>query len=72
MTAPTSTSLTTAVLDMQTAYSDAAGRPTPDFLNLGAGNLGGKTLTGGLYSWGGSVTAPAVLTMCGFSRYRAI
>ena len=52
MTAPTSTSLTTAVLDMQTAYADAAGRITPDFLNLGAGNIGGKTLTGGLYNWG--------------------
>ncbi|MDO9316734.1 MAG: ice-binding family protein [Gammaproteobacteria bacterium] len=65
MTAPTSTSLTTAVLDMQTAYTDAAGRPTPDFLNLGAGNLGGKTLTGGLYNWGSSVTVPADIAISG-------
>ena len=39
--------LTTAVSDMQTAYTDAAGRSNPDFLNLGAGNIGGKTLTPG-------------------------
>ena len=36
--------LTTAVLDMQTAYTDAAGRPTPDFTELGRGNIGGMTL----------------------------
>src|SRR5665647_1331495 len=39
------TRLGTAVLDMQAAYTDAAGRVNPDFLNLGAGNIGGKTLT---------------------------
>lgn len=65
MTAPTSTSLTTAVLDMQTAYVDAAGRITPDFLNLGAGNIGGKTLTGGLYTWGTSVMMPADIAISG-------
>ncbi|MES3007490.1 MAG: ice-binding family protein [Pseudomonadota bacterium] len=65
MTAPTSTNLTTAVLDMQTAYADAAGRPTPNFLNLGAGNIGGKTLTGGLYNWGTSVTIPGDIAISG-------
>lgn len=50
MTARTSTSLTTDVLDMQTASSDVA--RLPDFLNLGVGNLGGKTLMGGLDNWG--------------------
>ena len=33
------TRLGTAVLNMQTAYTDAAGRSKPDFLNLGAGNI---------------------------------
>jgi len=65
MTAPTSTVLTTAVLDMQTAYTDAAGRITPDYLDLGTGNIGGMTLTGGLYNWGSSVTIPANLTISG-------
>jgi hypothetical protein len=31
-----------AVLDMQTAYTNAAGRPTPNFTDLGAGNIGGS------------------------------
>lgn len=65
MTPPTNSNLTTAVLDMQTAYTDAAGRPTPDFLNLGAGNIGGRTLTGGLYKWGTSVTIPTDLVISG-------
>lgn len=65
MSPPTSTNLTTAVLDMQTAYSDAAGRPTPDFLNLGTGNIGGQTLEAGLYNWGTSVTIPSDLVIFG-------
>ena len=65
MSPPTSTNLTTAVLDMQNAYTDAAGRPTPDFLNLGAGNIGGQTLVGGLYSWGTSVTIPGDVAISG-------
>ena len=43
-TSPTPTKLTTAVLDMQTAYTDAAGRVTPDSLNMGAGDITGKTI----------------------------
>lgn len=65
MSPPTSTNLTTAVLDMQTAYTDAAGRPTPDVLNLGSGNIGGQTLTAGLYTWGTSVTIPVDLVLSG-------
>lgn len=45
------TRLTTAVGDMQTAYTNAAGCVNPIFLNLGAGTIGGKTLTRGLYKW---------------------
>jgi hypothetical protein len=65
MTTPTNTSLTVAVLDMQAAYTDAAGRPTPDYLNLGGGNIGGKNLPAGLYKWGSSVVMPANLGISG-------
>jgi hypothetical protein len=49
----TASDLTTAVLDMETAYNDAAGRSTTDatYLNFGAGDLGGKTLTSGVYTF---------------------
>lgn len=63
--APTPTNLTTAVSAMQTAYSDAAGRSKPDVLNLGAGDIGGKTLAPGLYTWGSGVTIPTDVTLNG-------
>lgn len=65
MTAPTSTYLTTAVSDMETAYTDAAGRPTPDFLNLGSGEIGGQTLAPGLYKWTTGVTISTNVTISG-------
>ncbi|MHB9119171.1 MAG: Ig-like domain-containing protein [Burkholderiales bacterium] len=65
MTPPTNSNLTTAVSDMEAAYTDAAGRITPDFLNLGSGNIGGLTLAPGLYTWGSSVTIPANVTISG-------
>jgi hypothetical protein len=52
---PTPAVLTAAIGDMQTAYSDAAGRTTPDFTELGAGNISGLTLVPGLYKWGTGV-----------------
>jgi hypothetical protein len=63
--APTPTALTTAVADMQAAYTDAAGRPTPTFLNLGAGEIGGLTLAPGLYKWTSAVTIPSDVTIEG-------
>src|SRR5579863_5449978 len=42
------TLLTTAVANMQTAYTNAAGRTHPNFTNLGAGHIGGLTLAPGL------------------------
>ncbi len=57
--------LTTAVLDMQAAYTDAAGRPNPDFVELGAGNIGGLTLLPGLYKWSGTVIIPTDVTLEG-------
>jgi hypothetical protein len=62
---PTSTGLTTAVSNMEAAYTDAAGRPTPDFLELGTGNIGGMTLVPGLYKWTSTVTVPTDLTIAG-------
>jgi hypothetical protein len=62
---PTPSNLTTAVLSMQTAYTDAAGRTNPDFLNLGSGNIAGLTLAPGLYRWGTGVTIPNDVTISG-------
>jgi hypothetical protein len=59
--------LTVAVLNMQTAYTDAAGRSNPKFLNFGAGNLGGKTLQPGLYKFTSNVIIPANVTISGRS-----
>jgi hypothetical protein len=59
--------LTTAVGNMQTAYTDAAGRSNPNFVNLGAGNIGGKTLTPGLYKWSSNVLIPTNITIAGSS-----
>lgn len=66
--APTPTQLTTAVLDMQSAYTDAAGRSLPDFTELSAGNLSGLTLAPGLYKWGTSVSFSSDVTLSGGSE----
>jgi hypothetical protein len=65
MAAPTPTNLTTSVNNMITAYNDAAGRTLPDFMELGSGNIGGKTLSPGLYKWTGNVTVPTSITISG-------
>jgi len=57
--------LTTAVSDMEAAYTDAAGRANPDFTEFGAGNIGGKTLTPGLYKWTSGVIIPTEVTISG-------
>jgi hypothetical protein len=62
---PTPANLTAAVSDMQTAFTDAAGRSLPDFTELGTGNIGGMTLAPGLYKWGTSVTVPTDVTLSG-------
>ena len=59
------TLLTTAVSDMQTAYTDAAGRTLPDFTELGAGEIGGLTLVPGLYKWGTNVSISTDVTLSG-------
>jgi hypothetical protein len=55
---PTPAGLTVAVGNMQTAYLDAAGRKSPDYTELAAGNIGGLTLSPGLYKWSTSVSIP--------------
>ena len=61
---PTPSVLTTAVKDMQTAYTNAAGRPA-SVTGLGAGNIGGLTLAPGVYKWGTGVTIPTNVTLSG-------
>ena len=63
--APTPSNLTTAIGDMQTAYTDAAGRVTPDHTELAAGNLGGLTLPAGLYKWSNTVNISTNVTLTG-------
>ena len=61
---PTPAKLTTAVLDMEAAYTDAAGRPA-GITELGAGNIGGLTLAPGTYKWGTGVIIPTNVTLKG-------
>ena len=62
---PTPSDLTTAVGDMQTAYTNAAGRVNPGYVNLGAGNINGMTLVPGLYKWGTGVYISTSITLTG-------
>ncbi|MFA6419970.1 MAG: ice-binding family protein [archaeon] len=64
-TAPTPSVMTTAISDMETAYTDAAGRTLPDYTEIGAGNIGGMTLAPGLYKWGTGVTIPTDVILSG-------
>jgi len=58
-------SLTVAVSDMLIAYTDGTGRLLPDFIELGAGDIGGMTLVPGLYKWTTNVTIPTDVTLNG-------
>jgi len=64
---PTPANLTTAVLDMQTAYTDALGR-APNVTELGAGNIGGLTLVPGVYKWGTGLLIPTDVTLSGGAK----
>ena len=59
------TRLTTAVLDMQAAYTDAAGRQHPRATELGAGQIGGLTIAPGLYKWSSGVLITTDVTLSG-------
>jgi hypothetical protein len=60
----TATLLTTAVSNMLTAYTDAAGR-APDYTELGAGNISGMTLVPGTYKWSTGVSITTGVTLNG-------
>jgi hypothetical protein len=62
--APTPSNLTTAIGDMQIAFTDAAGR-APSVTELGGGNIGGMTLTAGVYKWGTGLLIPTDVTLTG-------
>lgn len=61
---PSPSNLGTAVLAMQAAYTDAAGR-APDHTELGTGNIGGMTLSPGTYKWSTGVLIPTDVTLNG-------
>ncbi len=67
MAAPTPTQMTTAISDMELAYTDAAGRPAGvgANLNLGSGTVANATLTPGTYTWGSNVSITTDLILSG-------
>lgn len=65
----TKSDLNTAVLNMGTAYTNAAGRTATSAAttNVGAGTLTTLTLSPGVYEWGTAVNIPTDLTLNGSS-----
>jgi Ice-binding-like len=61
---PTPSNLTAAVGDMGLAFTDAAGRAA-GVTELGAGNIGGMTLTAGVYEWSTGLLIPTSVTLDG-------
>jgi len=74
MSGQTETDLTAAVLDMEAAYTDAAGRSGHDFLNLDGGNLSSTTqpLTPGLYNWDTDVVITDSVTIDGLGDSNSV
>jgi len=65
-TPPTPANMSTAVSDMETAYTAAAGVTAPaPVVELGAGNIGGMTIAPGVYKWSTGVTIPTDVTLAG-------
>lgn len=65
--APTPANMTTAVSDMETAFTTANGLVTPaPIVDLYAGNISGRILTAGLYKWStGVLISNAGVTLTG-------
>jgi hypothetical protein len=61
---PTPSNMTTAVSDMELAFTDAAGR-APTVTELGAGDIGGMTLSSGVYKWSTGLQLPKDVTFEG-------
>ena len=64
---PTPAKMTTAIGDMESAYTDAAGRDHPDHVEYMAGALGGTTPSPGLYKFGTGVGFAKDCTLSGSS-----
>jgi hypothetical protein len=62
--APTPSNLTTAIGNMETAYTDAAGRAAA-YTELYSGDISGRTLTAGVYKWSSSVSINSNVTLDG-------
>jgi hypothetical protein len=61
---PTPSNMTTAISDMELAFTEAAAR-APDVTELGAGDIGGRTLEPGVYKWGTGLAIPDDVTLSG-------
>ena len=61
---PTPANLTTAVSNMEAAYTDANSR-APDYTELATGNIGGMTLPPATYKWSTGVLIPTDVTLNG-------
>ena len=61
---PTPSNLTTAVSDMQVAFTEAAAR-APGATELYAGNIGGRNLAQGVYRWSTGLLIPTNVTLTG-------
>lgn len=61
---PNPSNMTTAISNMEIAFTDAAGR-APDSTELGAGDIGGETLAPGVYKWGTGLLIPTDVTLNG-------
>ncbi len=62
---PTPTKMTTAIGDMEIAFTNAKGRSLPDATELYAGDLSGRTLPPGLYKWSSGVLINSDVILAG-------
>jgi len=62
--APTPANLTTAISDLEAAYTDAAGRAA-DYTELYSGDISGRTLPPGVYKWSTGVLINSDVTLDG-------
>ena len=65
-TEPTPSNLTTAITDMELAFTSASNR-APDVTELGAGMIGTVTLAPGVYKWSSALLIPTSITLSGSS-----
>jgi hypothetical protein len=57
--------MSTAISDMEAAYTNAANAFPPTQSELGAGSLGGNTILAGIYKWSTDVTIATSITLSG-------